>query len=146
VAERVPLQAVYEELLARLWFPDFEESQSYLTHLVLLRRLLDDAPDTTATVYLMSKWAERERGLNDKGRIVNLFQGALPVSPKSQQGSVYAGDRKLHEDDVVTVQLHNLHLKTSDGATVARAVPTIALALPSGLGADLIVQPQGTRR
>jgi len=146
VSERVPLQSVYEELLARLWFPDFEESQSYLTHLVLLRRLLDDAPDTKATVYLMSKWAERERGLDDKGRIVNLFQGALPVSPKIQQGSIYAGDRKLREDDVVTVQLHNLHLKTSDGVTVARAVPTVALALPSGLGADLIVQPQGARR
>lgn len=144
VAGGVRLEMVYEHLLARLWFPDFEESQTYLTHLVLLRRLLDERPDSLATVYLMSKWAERERSVDEKDRIVNLFQGALPVTPKNQQGSIYPGDRRLRDTDAVTVQLHNLQI-TKDGRIVARRVPTVALSMPDGLSADLVVQPQGTR-
>jgi hypothetical protein len=145
VARRIRLETVYEDLLAGLWFPDFEESQTYLTHLVLLRRLLDETPNAVATVYLMSKWAERERSLDDNDRIVNLFQGALPVSPKSQQGSVYPGDRRLRDSEAVTVQLHNLQIK-KDNAVVARNIPTVALSMPDGLDADLVVQPQGARR
>ena len=145
VALGVPLAAVYEHLLARLWFPDFEESQTYLTHLLLLSRMLDETPDAVATVYLMSKWAERERSVDESDRIVNLFQGALPVAPKSQQGSVYAGDRRLRDAATVTVQLHNLQIKKND-VTVACNVPTVALSMPDGLGADLVVQPQGVRR
>jgi len=145
VAQRVRLDTVYEQLLARLWFPDFEESQTYLTHLVLLRRLLDEAPDAVATVYLMSKWAERERSVDDRDRIVNLFQGALPVSPKSQQGSIYSGDRKLRDDEAVTIQLHNLQI-TKNGVTIARTIPTVAMSMPTGLNADLVVQPQGAHR
>ena len=144
VASRVPLAEVYERLLTRLWFPDFEESQTYLTHLVLLRRLLDSTPDAKATVYLMSKWAERERSVDARDRIVNLFQGALPVVPKSQQGSIYAGDRRLRDDTAVTIQLHNLQI-TKDGVTIARQIPTVAISMPEGLSADLVVQPQGAR-
>ncbi|MFT3786024.1 MAG: Z1 domain-containing protein [Tepidisphaeraceae bacterium] len=78
VAE-VPLGSVYSSLLSQVWFPDFEESQTYLTHLILLSELIQNNPGAMARVYLMSKWAIRERSVNDDDKIVNLFQARSPL-------------------------------------------------------------------
>jgi hypothetical protein len=142
VAWRIPLREAYEDLLSKLWFPDFEESQTYLTHLLLIRRLLDADPMANATVYLMSKGSTRVRSLDQKDQIDNLFQGAVPVTPKSQRGSIYPGDLRVCDEQAVSIQIHVLDL-LKDGELLISGVPTVALILPDGLSADLVVQPQG---
>ena len=63
----------------------------------------------------MSKGEARERAINDAGEISQLFQGAAPVNPPERRGEIYPGDRDIHSDYEITIQVHNLDLKTETG-------------------------------
>jgi hypothetical protein len=89
----------------------------------------------------MSTGEARERTLNDAGEISQLFQGAAPVNPPERRGEIYPGDRDIHSDDEVTIQVHNLDLKTATG--VIEDVINIAVWIPPGAAGDVLIQDQG---
>lgn len=140
VTEGVPLKVVYDELLTGLQSKDIEDSQIWTSALILVDRYLATHDDARCTVYQMRPDEETKR-LVRNGRIVNLFQGAYPVSTRH----VYPGDRELRRGPV-TVQLHVVKLREGSGEnrkTVAENVKFAALWMAGELRQDLVIQPQG---
>jgi len=142
-AEGISLQLVYEELLTNLRFARLNDAQNFLGVLTVVRAHLDEFSGATCSVYRMSCGMTRERTLNDASEIPNLFQGAAPVNPPERRGSIYPGDREIHAADGVTVQIHNLVLRGTDGDE-KRDVPNVAVWIPRGMGGDVIIQNQGS--
>jgi len=145
-AREIRLANVLENLLVSMRFPSPHDSQQYLSLLLVMRRIIEDTPDTLATVFLMSSGLERERTVDEHDRLPVLFQGANPVAPPSQRGSIYPGDDAIRAASGVTVQIHMLTVKRPDGTVVTAGVPTLAIHIPPNLSSDLLVQPQGGAR
>ena len=109
-----------------------------------LRVLLEEHADEPCAVVLMSPGMatprRRRRSLAD-GRIKNLFQGQNPRS-----GTItYVGDRRVREEDEVTIQIHRLDLTVDDGTDEGREViledvPVLAIAVPQYLQERVIVE------
>ena len=138
VACRVPLSAVYDELLTRLEV-NIEDSQNWTLALILIDRYVEENQQGVCTVYQIRPEVATRR-LVRNGRIVNLFQGAYPVDTRD----VYPGDRELR-DAPVTVQLHTVTLRTgreADSPIVAEDVRIAAIWMAPQVLQDLIVQPQ----
>lgn len=144
VAEDVRLETVLQDLLVPLRVPASTDSQRHTGLMLQLRRALDRNPDELCTVYRMSQSEERgRRTLPEDGRLPNLFQGAYPVEPRSQRGSIYPGDREIHHANRVTVQIHMLDLRGEHGAELAESrVPVVATWVPARLAAGWIVQDE----
>jgi len=147
VAESVPLELAYKELLTRVRVTDLSDSQNLVGALLVIDLLLDSAPAAGCTVYRMSGGQIRERGVDDQGEILNLFQGEAPVWPQEQRGTVYPGDRALTGRGPVAVQIHNLSLRRKredkEFVDVATDVPVVAVWVSPQAARDILVQPQG---
>ena len=144
VAFDVSLCEVYEHLLLDLRFPRLSDTQNLLGVLVIIRQHLDDNPDATCSIYCMSGGEPRVRTLNDRGEIPTLFQGAAPVNPPEQRGEIYPGDRYIHTDDQIAIQLHVLNLRNRGSSDVVHErVNSIAVWIPQGLSGDVLIQDQG---
>lgn len=135
------LRHALASLLTQYKVADPIESQKLLGVLLQLGAALEGGQDEPCTVYHMSSGKTRERGISPEGRITNLFQGAVPVSPAQARGSIYAGDSKIHAPDSVTIQLHNLTL-TRDNLPSVADVPVIAIWIPNRLALPWLVQDQ----
>jgi hypothetical protein len=144
VARDVALETALRDLLVPLRVPASTDAQRFTGLMLQLRRSLDGDPNELCDIYLMSPTETRRRGLSEEGRIPNLFQGAYPVEPRSQRGSIYPGDRDIHAPNRVSIQIHMLTLTDSNDATVAIAVPIVAVWVPSRLAAPWIVQDEET--
>ena len=98
---------------------------------------LQSHPNTSCTVYHMSKGEPRERSLNGNGEIPQpkLFQGKNPTTGKV----IYPGDRLIRGEGV-TVQIHNLAIILENEKVF---VPAIAVWLPKDVSPDVLVQNQG---
>ena len=139
LAEHVPLVKVLQDLLVPMWFswrdaPDFSAVE------LAIQWHLRENPDATAAVYRMAAQrpplpggGRRRRQIDDDERIVNLFQGEAPVTPARLRGSVYPGDRRIHAEDVVTVQFHDLDLTDADQQLRRGHVPAVAVWVPNSL-------------
>lgn len=136
VARRLPLDAVYDELLTRLDV-DIQDSEAWTLALILIDRYMAENKPPVCTVFEMRPDVVTRR-LVRGGRIVELFQGAYPVDKQD----VYRGDRELR-DAPVTVQLHTVTLRTEDQQVVAEGVKFATIWTAPPLRQDLIVQPQG---
>lgn len=143
IASGVSLASAYEHLLLPLRFSHLSDAQNLLGVLVILRNHLRQNPEATCSIVQMSPSIPRERTLNDHGMIPNLFQGAAPVNPPERRGEVYPGDREIHADAEVTLQLHSLNLTEQKGTGAYFDVPTIAIWLPPDLAGDVLIQDQG---
>lgn len=109
-----------------------------------LRALLDEAGGgLPCSIVHMSAFlpqgTRRQRSMSD-GKIKNLFQGRNPKSGIP----TYLGDRQVHRDDVITIQVHVCDLTEDDGtdegdAVVFSNVPVIAAWLPSHLIERILV-------
>ena len=140
MATGVPLAVAYKELLV----PFRTAGDDLLDHvhvLLQIERELDQNPRATCDLYLMSKGARRERGIDSTKSIKNLMQGANPRTG-------YPGDRELKSPDHVAIQIHVLDLRAekpsggaSRGKVVAEAVPVIAVAIPERMRGDVIFEP-----
>jgi hypothetical protein len=140
----VPLRDIYEQLLINLIFSRLSDTQNFLGVIVVIRDYLTHHPDARCAVYEMSHGESRERTLNQKGEIPNLFQGAAPVQPVEQRGEIYPGDREIRAPDRVTVQVHTLRLESpGPNSPVYEDVPNVAIWLPPGIGGDVLIQDQG---
>lgn len=141
VINGVPLRDLYEHLLMKLRFSRLSDAQNFLGVLVIIRNHLRDAPDAMCTIYEMSKGESRERALNSDGEISQLFQGAAPVNPPERRGEIYPGDRAVHNENEITIQVHTLDLRTD--TTLIEDVTNIAVWIPPGVAGDVLIQDQG---
>ena len=106
--------------------------------------MLRESPNAVCTVYEMSQGRQRDRALNAQAQIPNLFQGAYPVNPPERRGEVYPGDRELHPDDQVTIQIHRLNLLNRETReTLYEDIVNVAVWVPSALAGDVLIQDQG---
>lgn len=150
VAESVPINRVYEELLVRFKAPHPRDSQEFTGVLLQVEAYLEAHPTATATVYLMS-WEpnqpqhRRERSVREStgGDITTaraFFQGANP-SQGAAIGSIYPGDDAIRDDDNLTIQIHRLRVLDSERKVVL-AEDTYALAIwvPACMERDTLVQ------
>jgi hypothetical protein len=140
-ADDLSLAEVLQNLLVEFRLAQLRDSQSYIGALLQISRALDRNRDERCMVVQMSGGQARERGVNDEGRITSrLFQGANP-STGPTQGSIYPGDRHIREADRVTIQIHNLDAtRGTNGPTITRNVPVLAIWLPARLGESWLVQ------
>ena len=143
----VPLRQVMDELLVRMRVPGSVDSERNTGMLLQLQRALEDEPERACTVYQMSMGKSRSRGVDENGRLANLFQGADPVVPLAKRGTVYPGDREVREAGKVAVQIHNLELTGRSEAeagdaeeVLARDVAVLAVWVPAGLATSWLVQ------
>lgn len=144
VARDVPLQDAYEQLLLNLRYARLSDAQNLLGILVIGRNVLRESPNAVCTVYEMSQGRQRDRALNAQAQIPNLFQGAYPVNPPERRGEVYPGDRELHPDDQVTIQIHRLNLLNRETReTLYEDIVNVAVWVPSALAGDVLIQDQG---
>lgn len=143
LAQGVSLQSALEGLLIPFRFTAPEDTQELTGLMLQLAHALESNPNETCTIYRISPRYIRERGVDEAGRIANLFQGADPVNPPERRGSTYPGDRELHNPSQVTVQIHSLQL-TSGGNAIAGAsnVPVIAVWVPARMAIPWITQHQ----
>jgi hypothetical protein len=137
----VPLRTVYDQLLVKLKVPNIEDSAEFSVALMILADVLADSPAEGCTVYCMSKGLVRERSAAD-GRVDNFFQGANP-----RDGSIYPGDREIHGQGRVAVQIHRLDIKDTSpdtGTVTIRDVPAVLIWIDGSLVSSFITQPQNS--
>ncbi|MCE4064735.1 Z1 domain-containing protein [Chryseobacterium gleum] len=154
----LPLEVTLKHLLNRLKFTRETDSQTYSSLRGLLSSYLQDNPNETCLVYLMSAKKVnnsvdqniRQRRLNRNDNIKQLFQGEQPTkNGKFKIGEVYVGDRNTKDQDKVTIQIHRLKLTdgkgneiiNEDGNIAYSNLISIAVWLPKTVGKDIIRQP-----
>ncbi len=144
VTSNVSLRHVYEQFLINLQFSRLNDAQNFLGVMVIIRRHIEEQPNAECVIYKMSGGRTRERNLNSYSEIPNLFQGAYPVNPPERRGTIYRGDRAIHSDTGVTIQLHYLNIpQFSEQNSDHPIVPNIALWIPREIAGDVIIQDQG---
>ena len=143
VCRDVFLSDVIEQLLLRIRISGTNDSQRNVGLLLQLSQALEENLEERCTIYQMSPRprARRQRGVKDNGEIYELYQGAAPVNPIERRGDVYPGDRALHDDETVSIQIHMLDL-TQQGNLVKESVPVIAVWVPERLGISWVHQDQ----
>ena len=146
----IPLQASMNSLLNLLKFTLESDSQTYSSIRALIMRHINNANDEASQVYVINSRKEsgqiiqtiRDRRLDKSNKeIQQLFQG-------SNAKTNYPGDRFIRNSNQVSIQIHRLHIKDSNGADVLddngniiyQDVPTLAIWLPQRIGKDLIRQ------
>jgi Z1 domain len=141
LARDVSLQSVYQDLLTQFWLADPRDSALFAGLLLQVGRYLENHPDAVCAAYQMSQGASRERSVDGEGEIPNLFQGANYDESVSPRQTVYPGDREIRVDGQLTIQIHNLEVRT--GPTIlARDVPVLAVWVPRAMAAPWLVQAQ----
>lgn len=141
----VPLHIALEDLLTKLQVAHPSDSSQFTLLQLLVGEHVRRVPDARCMVYLMSSGALRERSLNSKGEITNLFQGAHPSKAKGdlRVGDIYPGDREIATAHPCTViQIHRLNVKGEIDKLIVRDVPTIAVHVPAAASGSLLVQAQ----
>ena len=148
LAEDIPLLVVLENLLVPIWF-SWRDAPNFSATELAIQWYLKSNPDATASVYRMaaqrspqSGGGRRVRQIHDDGRIAQLFQGEAPVNPPTIRGTVYPGDRRIHADAAVTVQIHDLDI--TDSATPPNLlrghVPSITVWMPRSMRVGVFEQ------
>jgi hypothetical protein len=137
------LREAMEQLLIPFRFIFAEDTKDVTGLLLQLAHAIEQNPNERCTIVRMSPNYDRERGVDDNGTVKNLFQGAAPVNPPERRGSVYPGDREIHEADAVTIQIYDLALTQGpDDTVVARDVPVVAVWVPRRMAIPWVVQDQ----
>lgn len=132
----VSLSDVCEQLLFNIGVPEPEENQAYAGVLFQIDRYLRAHPSELCDVYLMRPDDNARRAVNDQDAIDNIFQGSNrhPGDPE-----YYPGDREIHAEGRLTVQLRRLTL-TKAGNEIATDVPVLAIWVPAAMEQQWLVQ------
>ena len=143
VARNVSLSKTMEELLVNFRVTGTADSQRNTGLLLQLEHALEKNPDEVCTIFRMSPRTGRSRGVDSNGEVIKLFQGEAPVNPPppSRRGDIYPGDRRICDQDTVSVQIHELKL-TRDQKVVAKDVVVLAVWVPSRMATGWIVQDE----
>ena len=131
LADFVPLVKILEGLLVPMWL-SWRDAPNFSALELAIQWYLRGNADATATVYRMAAkrpplpgGGTRRRRLDETRRIVNLFQGPDSVTQ-------YPGDRRIHGEKEVTVQIHDLDLTDAKQPPqlLRGHVPTVAIWVP----------------
>lgn len=141
VCRDLPLVEIVERLLVPYRFTAPGDTQEITGVLLQLSHALEQNPDEQCVVYRMSPDYTRRRTVDGNGRIRNLFQGAAPVNPPELRGSIYPGDRGMHDPEQLTVQIHFVDIMQSN-ELVAESVPVIAVWIPRRMELAWLTQEQ----
>ena len=135
------LSDVMKQLLVRMRISGTSDSQRNVGLLLQLSQALEKEFEERCTIYLMSPSEKRQRRVRDNGEIHNLYQGEAPVRPIERRGEIYPGDRALHDNDNVSIQIHIINLMRQ-GNVIKESVPIIAVWVPARLAIPWIHQDQ----
>jgi len=151
----LPLSECLTHLLNRLKFTRESDSQTFSSLRGVIGVYLQKNPNENCLVYVMNSKIEngqieqstRGRRLDKKGHdeIQQLFQGKNPKTGEV----IYPGDREIKDENVLTIQIHRLRLKNTEGNNIVdengnplyEDVPTIAIWFPENIGKDIVRQP-----
>jgi hypothetical protein len=123
-----PLIEVYNELLIQFRFNSNADVGDYTALLYVLEKHLDEVPEQTCTVFLMSSFEnKRFRSLNDKYQIAQYFQG---------RNDRTEGLRDM-KGTGITFQLYVFDLEAENGETF-NSVVGLATFIPEEISVDLI--------
>lgn len=139
VCENVPLLRVVEDLLVKMRITGTTDSQRNTGLLLQISKALEANSDEVCTIYRMSGGQRRRRRVDEDGEVNNLYQGEAPVEPREQRGTVYPGDRRIRDNDNISVQIHSLNL-TREGVVVAENVPVLAVWVPARFARAWVAQ------
>lgn len=143
------IQECLDNLLNSLRFTRESDSAAYSSLRGIFKRYLRDNPHENCLVYLMSArnlndWTVRKRRIDNKGHdeIQELFQGKNPKTGPI----IYPGDREIRNEQMLSIQIHRLHIMGADGNPIVDEngnikymdVPTIAIWIPEHIGSDII--------
>ncbi len=137
LATDVALVDAFCKLMLLLRVTRAADSQYYTGLMLQVKRYLDENSGATCTVYHMSGGKPRERSVNGDDEIPTLFQGAHPDA----KGAIYPGDRAVRNKNELTIQIHNLTVKTPEGSITG--VPTVAIWVPKTMSNPWLAQEQG---
>lgn len=157
----ISLSETLQYLLNRLKFTKETESQTFSSLRGLINSYLNENPDDTCLVYAISSnkvgdeiiQTIRDRRLNANDEIQQLFQGEQPTKNGTfRKGEIYPGDRNLRNNEKLTIQIHRLKLKDTNGNDILdendniiyEDVPSIAVWIPETIGKDIVRQPENT--
>lgn len=123
-----PLIDIYNELLIQFRFNSSVDVGDYTALLYVLEKHLDEVPEQTCTLFLMSSFEnKRFRSLNDKNQIAQYFQGRNDRT-EGLRGIKGTG---------ITFQLYVFDLEAENGATFDSVVG-LATFIPEEISVDLI--------
>lgn len=132
------------DALSSLLVPYVTWGNDRATFTALCAMLAEAGEDLPCSVVRMSAHlpdgTRRRRSLSG-GKIKNLFQGRNPKSGTP----TYLGDRHVHRDDAVTIQLHLCDLTEDDGSdeggdTLLSDVPVLAVWVPPHVFEPFLVE------
>lgn len=139
----IPLNDVCEQLLFEVGVPDPEENREYVGVLYQIEQHLKRYPQELCDVYVMRPDDNARRAVNEKQEIDNIFQGS---NRKQGDPLYYPGDRELHAEGRLTVQLRRLSLTQGQGGSEIEAdVPVLAIWVPKSMEESWLVQEQQPR-
>jgi hypothetical protein len=130
----IPIKICLEGLLNKLRYTRESDSASYSSLRGIIKGYIEESKNEKCLVYLMSvnsfeNWVPRERDLNSKDEIKQLFQG-------SNENTGYPGDSHIKDNNRLTIQIYFLNLKKTEFTNV----PTLAVWVPEQMGVSLIRQ------
>jgi len=141
MAVDIPLKDVFDNLLLSIRHAHPGDSTNFTGLLLQLERYLEQDPYAPCTVFQMSGGKSRKRSVliktaRGKNEIPELFQGAYPseTTKEWKVGGIYPGDEKIRNTSQVTIQIHNLVVKTADGDI--DDVSAIAVWIPKAIARD----------
>src|SRR5690606_13019316 len=124
--------------------PDAEEHTQWQVALSMIANALDEYQDLLANIIVMRPESAPFRGVDDAGRIKQVFAGAHPGRPPY----AYSGDRDVRLDDV-TLQMHYFDVghgsdsvTATDRVVVEPRVPVLVLWLGERVNRPMIRQDQ----
>jgi hypothetical protein len=136
VARGVPLHRALEYLLVEYSFGGDHDVRGSLALRCRIADHLSDHAAATCTVIDMDATRDpRIRTARDGDAVIDLHQGRDP------HGGGYPGDARMADRDCVTIQLHTLEVRTSEGPLAD--VRAVAVHIPRSWIDDVVVR-QGT--
>lgn len=134
----IPLKDVCEQLLFEVGVPDPEENRAYVGVLYQIEQHLKRHPQEYCDVYVMRPDDNARRAVNEKQEIDNIFQGS---NRKEGDALYYPGDREVHAEGRLTIQLRRLTLtQGKEGPEIATDVPVLAIWVPKSMEESWLVQ------
>lgn len=126
--EEVSISAkdLIDDLLLSLQLQDPSNSLLLNHFISLLGILIENDDSMMIYVVNMSKGLPRSRSVNENGKVKNLMQGA-------NSKTKYKGDRLVHLNETITVQLHNINVKDEN-----IDFRTLSIYFPEGYSQNII--------
>jgi len=137
VSRKVSLERVIS-MLALQNVIDLQDSLERTGLLIQLSKALENDPDETCEVFMMRPNHTERRKVSSDGITVPLFQGRSRKSNLFGEAEIYPGDRSIHDDDRVSLQVHLVDIDF-DGELHPQ-VPMLAIWVPNRLAAGWVVQ------